>query len=813
MKRILLILSLLCAAPLAPGADQQISTLPLATAITPSDTLVGNVSNQTKRIPISLLLSPGAFTAVSPLSWNATTQTLTLTLATVATTGAYSDLTGRPTLGGAATLNVGTTTGTVAAGDDSRITGALTAATAASTYQPLNAGLTSIAALTTTTYGRSLLTGADAPTTRVTLGLGGAAVLSVGTTTGTVAAGDDARIIGAAQKSANLSDLASAATSRTNLGLAGAALLAVGTTMGTVAAGDDSRIIGAAQKSSNLSDVASAATSRTNLGLAIGTNVQAFSSTLSAVAGGTYTGASSITTTGTLTSGATGAGFTIGLGSSTLTGTVAIANGGTGTTTPGLVAGTNVTLTGSWPNQTVSAAGGASLGSISGVVSATSGTARAAISGDAVPLNIPDLQQPPRLWLQAVSCAAVGNGAAVANWGDSSGNGYTASQATGGKQPTYIASGINGRPVLRFAGAQGISTTSSCAVTANAHTGFMVLKWSAFTAGTQANAFDWSSGNHFMLGQAANAARSMLQWYDTNGTYGFAPMPLNVPIVFSWASTPAGLITRINGMAIYGQGTRLITALGPITGLTNTTINTANIGYHPVYGQYMTGDVAEVAIFNASLTPQEIAGVEAGLAAKYAIAIANNFAITKRFVGFGDSRSCNSNSGQSPPGSAIDSLRCSLGLGWFGINASISGTTSTQGLARVPTDAAAYYDASLSKNIAFVWYGINDLVAGTSATTIYSNLTAICSALKTAGFKVVLCTEIDGSSLTSPQQTQRAALNVSIAATSTSVADAICDLNAVMGSWNSTNWADALHPNYTGGGVIATALATTISGL
>jgi hypothetical protein len=86
-------------------------------------------------------------------------------------------------------------------------------------------------------------------TARTNLGLGGAAVLAVGTTTGTVAAGDDSRITGAAQKASNLSDLASAATARTNLGLGGAALLAVGTTAGTVAAGDDSRIVGALQKS------------------------------------------------------------------------------------------------------------------------------------------------------------------------------------------------------------------------------------------------------------------------------------------------------------------------------------------------------------------------------------------------------------------------------------------------------------------------------------------------------------------------------------------------------------------------------------
>jgi len=87
-------------------------------------------------------------------------------------------------LGGAATLSVGTTAGTVSAGDDSRITGALSTATAATTYQPLDADLTSIAALTTTTFGRSLLTQADATATRTTIGLGSLATQS-GTFSGT----------------------------------------------------------------------------------------------------------------------------------------------------------------------------------------------------------------------------------------------------------------------------------------------------------------------------------------------------------------------------------------------------------------------------------------------------------------------------------------------------------------------------------------------------------------------------------------------------------------------------------------------------
>jgi hypothetical protein len=41
-----------------------------------------------------------------------------------------------------------------------------------------------------------------------------------------------------------------------------------------------------------------------------------------------------------------------------VTGQLPVANGGTGTATPSIVAGTNVTVTGTWPNQTIAASGG-----------------------------------------------------------------------------------------------------------------------------------------------------------------------------------------------------------------------------------------------------------------------------------------------------------------------------------------------------------------------------------------------------------------------------------------------------------------------
>jgi hypothetical protein len=54
-----------------------------------------------------------------------------------------------------------------------------------------------------------------------------------------------------------------------------------------------------------------------------------------------------------------------------VTGLLPVANGGTGTATPAIVAGTNVTVSGTWPNQTINATGGAGGGDVTGPASST----------------------------------------------------------------------------------------------------------------------------------------------------------------------------------------------------------------------------------------------------------------------------------------------------------------------------------------------------------------------------------------------------------------------------------------------------------
>lgn len=213
-------------------------------------------------------------------------------------------------LGDSAVLDVGTAAGTVAAGDDSRITGAqqrstlttkgdLYAATGAATVARQGVGsdgqvLTADAAQAT---GMKWATPASAPVTSVNTETG-AVVLDAADVgadpAGSAAAAqaasqpldadltaiaaltptnDDvlqrkagawtnrtiaqlktdlnytAAGLGALVAANNLSDVANPGTSRTNLGLGGAAVLNVGTSAGTVAAGDDSRITGAVPKS------------------------------------------------------------------------------------------------------------------------------------------------------------------------------------------------------------------------------------------------------------------------------------------------------------------------------------------------------------------------------------------------------------------------------------------------------------------------------------------------------------------------------------------------------------------------------------
>lgn len=194
--------------------------------------------------------------------------------------------------------------------------------------------------VSTITFGSTGLTPSTATSGAVTVA--GTLAVTNGGTGGTTAS--TARSgIGAAASGAN-SDITSIT------GLTTALTVAQGGTGGTTAATARSGI-GAAASGAN-SDI---------------TSITGLTTALTVTQGGTggTTASAARTSLGAAASGANSDITSI----AGLTTALSVAQGGTGTATPSLVAGTNVTISGTWPNQTVNSTGGAS-----GVSSFSAGT-------------------------------------------------------------------------------------------------------------------------------------------------------------------------------------------------------------------------------------------------------------------------------------------------------------------------------------------------------------------------------------------------------------------------------------------------------
>jgi len=153
---------------------------------------------------------------------------------------------------------------------------------------------------------------------------------------------------------------------------------------------------------------------------------------------------------------------------SNVTGIVAVANGGTGTDTPSLVAGSNITVSGTWPNQTIAATSSGSgtvtsvaasvpsFLSISGSPITTSGTLAISYSGTALPIanggtGVTSTPSNGQL--------LIGNGTGYTASTLTAGSNITITNSSGGI--TIASSGGGGTLVFPFYKADGTSDTIS----------------------------------------------------------------------------------------------------------------------------------------------------------------------------------------------------------------------------------------------------------------------------------------------------------------------------------------------------------------
>lgn len=203
------------------------------------------------------------------------------------------------------------------------------------------------------------------------------------------------------------------------------------------------------------------------------------------------------------------------------------------------------------------------------------------------------------------------NGVALSSWVDQSGNGNDASQSSGGAQPTYVSSSINGLPAIRFNGSTSfldLPTASTLGIQNSEFDVFVVAKSSnsgiqfliGGTAGNYEVHLNGASGARFIPKSTLFVDKGATSLYTNGSAY-----------IFNAAAGSENGVLRVNG---YAGGDSAYDSR-------NAENSVITLGRRGNGTFYLNGDIAEVIIYNSVLSAVDRASVESYLAAKYSITL------------------------------------------------------------------------------------------------------------------------------------------------------------------------------------------------
>ena len=224
-------------------------------------------------------------------------------------------------------------------------------------------------------------------------------------------------------------------------------------------------------------------------------------------------------------------------------------------------------------------------------------------------------------WFKADAITGMANGSPLATWVDLSGNGDDATQGTEAQQPTYITGALNGLPVVRFNG----SNSTYLAFSRPVQDDFTILCVYRSSQGIgSGTAFYQGAG--LVNGEVAGVVDDFGVSLNANG-YLLAgtgnPDTTVVSSVGGYADGQPHLFTfrrmeSTGALALYADGLLVGTATGGTQPLTAPT--RLVLGAQQTLLNFLTGDIAEVKIFNLPLSDSDRAAEEDALKCKYGIA-------------------------------------------------------------------------------------------------------------------------------------------------------------------------------------------------
>lgn len=223
-----------------------------------------------------------------------------------------------------------------------------------------------------------------------------------------------------------------------------------------------------------------------------------------------------------------------------------------------------------------------------------------------------------QLWLDAADASTImSSGGAVSVWADKSGQGNNATQDTGTRQPTTGAATQNGKNVLGFDGGDVLILPSPILAIATSNNTIFAV------ANTSVN----NTTQRIVLIRTASASEVVSLFYSSAGTttIGYQANPTGGALTLTGVTKSSHNILRGRRSgttrAITFNGNAETTDTSAANLVTPTAAYIGNNQANPAGGQPLTGQIAEIIIYNRSLSTAEIAIVEAYLAAKWGISI------------------------------------------------------------------------------------------------------------------------------------------------------------------------------------------------
>lgn len=222
---------------------------------------------------------------------------------------------------------------------------------------------------------------------------------------------------------------------------------------------------------------------------------------------------------------------------------------------------------------------------------------------------------------------AITDNTAVRVWADQSGKGYDATQSTTAARPTYIASGLNGLPVVRFDGTDDRLALGASALGMLRNVGgaslFAVVKYGTAATNQVALMITRNGDNFFRLGilkTDSNNFRAIGRRLDANGAQNVTSaqnLTSNFFIHSALANYQNTLLQQFINGALDGEKTDFQTS----GNTSDTDSNNIAIGAE-VAATFLNGDIAEIIVYNRALNTSELAQVHRYLARKWGIALA-----------------------------------------------------------------------------------------------------------------------------------------------------------------------------------------------